>query len=78
MSLKTLLAMLLIAVGIIAFAYEGLSYRLRETAIELGSFRAERSHQVPLPPVAGALAIGVGILLLVIDVRKLATAGARS
>jgi len=78
MSLKTLLAMLLIAVGIIAFAYEGLASRSRETAIDPGSIGTEGSHRVPLPPVAGALAIGVGILLLVIDVRKLATAGARS
>jgi hypothetical protein len=80
MSLKTLIAMLLIAVGIVALAYGGLSYRSRETAIDLGNLHVttERAHHVPLPPVAGALAIGVGVTLLVVDVKKFAPVGARS
>lgn len=56
------MAVLLIALGIAAFGYAG---------------DTSRSH-VPLPPLAGALAIGVGILLLVINVKKPVFAGARS
>jgi hypothetical protein len=33
---------------------------------------------VPLPPLAGALAIGVGVILLIKNVRKPVLAGARS
>lgn len=56
------MAVLLIALGIAAFGYAGYT---------------SQSH-VPLPPLAGALAIGVGIILLFVDVKTLALTGARS
>jgi uncharacterized membrane protein YidH (DUF202 family) len=80
MNPKNLIAMLLIAVGIVACAYGRLTYHSRDTAIDLGNLHVttERTHHIPLPPVAGALAIGVGIILLVVDVKKFAPIGARS
>jgi len=80
MNPKTMMAVLLIALGIAALIYGGLSSRSRQTAIDLGNLHVttERAHHIPLPPVAGALAIGVGIILLFVDVKKLALTGARS
>jgi len=72
MSPTRMIGMLLIVLGIAAFAYEGITYRSRSEAFHLGNLH------VPLPPVAGALAIGVGIFLIVMDVKKLVPAGARS
>ena len=65
MKSKTLVAMLLIALGIAALAYGGRT-------------SWSRSHPVPLPPLAGALAIGVGFILLNMSVKKPIPAGARS
>jgi len=72
--------MLLIVLGIAAFAYEGITYRSRSEAFHLGNLHVttEKTRLIPLPPVAGALAIGVGIFLIVMDVKKLVPAGARS
>jgi len=80
MNSKTMLAVLLICLGIAALAYGGLTYRSRESVLDVGNMHvmAERSHQLPLPPLAGALAIGVGAILLIMNVRKPIPAGAKS
>lgn len=80
MNSKTMAAVLLVVLGIAVLAYGGLTPRSRGTVIDVGDLHVttEKSRQVPLPPVAGALAIGVGIILLVMNVRKPVPAGARS
>jgi hypothetical protein len=74
------MAVLLIALGIAAFGYAGYTSQGRGTVIDAGTMHIATgiSRQVPLPPLAGALAIGVGIILLFVDVKKLALTGARS
>jgi len=61
-----ILAIVLIAIGIIAFAYQGISYTSRDNVVDLGPLHvtAERSHTLPLPPIVGALALIGGIALL--------------
>ena len=61
-----LLAIALIAIGIIAFAYQGISYTCRDNVVDLGPLHvtAERSHTLPLPPVVGAIALAGGLALL--------------
>lgn len=73
MKIKTVFALLLIAVGIIAFVYQGISWTTREKAVDLGPIQvtAEESHRIPLPPIIGGVALGLGILLLVSS-RKIA------
>ena len=80
MSSKTLVAMLLIVLGVIAISYGDLTYRSRESVVEIGNMHVttERSHPIPLSPIAGVLAIGAGVILFVFDVRKLVPAGVRS
>jgi hypothetical protein len=61
-----LLAIALIAVGILAFAYQGISYTSRDNVVDLGPLHvtAERSHTLPLPPIVGAIALAGGLVLL--------------
>lgn len=77
---RRMIGMLLIVLGIAAFAYAGINYRSREQSVQFGSLHVttERTTPLPLTPIAGAAAIAVGIYLIVMDVKKLVPAGARS
>lgn len=72
MNTTKLLAIILIAVGIIAFAYQGISYTSRESVVDLGPLHvtAEKSHTLPLPPIVGALTLLGGLALLLMDGKK--------
>ena len=61
------LGIILIVLGLIGLAWGGISYKTREKVIDLGPIEAsrEKTHTVPLPPVAGAVALIGGVALLV-------------
>ena len=61
------LGIILIALGVAGIAWGGLTYTTRETVVDLGPIQAtrEKSHSVPLPPVAGAVLLATGVALLV-------------
>ena len=63
---------LLLVFGLVALAYQGLTYTTRETVIDLGPLKAtaEREHTVPLPPVVGGAAVAAGVVLLIVGSRK--------
>lgn len=66
------IAIALIAVGIIALAYQGITYKSREKAVDLGPIQVttERTRSIPLPPIVGAIAIIGGVVVLVVGGRK--------
>ncbi len=72
MKTPAIVGILLIILGVIAFAYQGFTYTTTEKAIDLGPIQvtAEKKHTIPLPPVVGAIAIVGGIFLLVTSGRK--------
>ena len=67
MKQNTIFAILLIAVGIMAFAYQGITFKTREKAVDLGSLQVttEKTNNIPLPPIVGAIALVGGIALLI-------------
>ena len=72
MKTTTLVAVVLIALGIAAFAYQGITYTTREKVVDLGPLKVttEKSKTIPLPPIVGAVALVGGIVLLVMGGRK--------
>jgi len=62
----------LIALGLGALAYQGITYTTRETVLDIGPIHAtaDREKTVPIPPVAGAVAVAAGTALLVAGLRK--------
>ena len=72
MKKNTLLGFILIALGIAALAYQGISYKIRKKAVDLGPIQVttERTRNIPLPPIVGAVAIVGGVVLLVQGRRK--------
>lgn len=70
--MKKILGVALIVLGIAGLAWGGFSYTTREKLVDLGPIQAthEKQHNVPLPPIAGALALVGGIVLLVSGKRE--------
>ena len=69
---KTIIAIILIALGIAALAYQGITYTTREKVVDIGPIQmtAEKTKTIPLPPILGAIALVGGIVLLVVGGRK--------
>jgi hypothetical protein len=61
----------LIALGVLALAYQGITYTSRETVLDLGPVQAtaERRKTVPISPVLGAAGVVGGVALLVVGMR---------
>jgi len=72
MKQNAIIAIILIALGIAAFAYQGITYTTREKVVDLGPIQvtAEKSKTIPLPPIVGAIALVGGIVLLIVGSRK--------
>ena len=66
------LAIILIAVGIIAFAYQGITFTTRENAVDLGPIQvtADKTRTLPLPPIVGAVALVGGVVLLIVGNKR--------
>jgi len=67
-----LVGVLLVVLGVIALAYQGITYTKSEKVLDLGPLKAEieRQKTIPLPPVLGGLALAGGIVLLVVGARR--------
>lgn len=63
----TIWAILLIVIGVVAFAYQGISFKTREKAVDLGPLQmtTEKTRNIPIPPIVGAIALIGGVVLLV-------------
>ncbi len=75
---KIMVAILLLAVGVVALAYQGISYTTREKTLDLGPLQVttEKTNRIPLPPIVGAVALVGGLVLLVVDSKRSSRAAA--
>jgi drug/metabolite transporter (DMT)-like permease len=66
-----IIALLLIALGVIALVYQGITYTTREKVLEVGPLTATkgRKETIPLSPILGAVALVGGVALLVFEAR---------
>jgi hypothetical protein len=69
---KIIIAIILIALGIAVFAYQGVTYTTREKVVDIGPIQvtSEKTKTLPLSPIIGAIALVGGIALLVVGSRK--------
>ena len=65
-----IIAVILIALGIVVLAYSGITFKTPGKPVDfLGMhFETTRSHFIP--PVAGALALAGGVVLLVVNPKR--------
>ena len=67
-----IVGIILIIVGIVGLAYGGITYTRRRDTVTLGPISASVTQRetVPIPPIAGAIALVAGIGLLIAGGRR--------
>jgi len=72
MKTTSLIGIILIVIGIVALAYQGITYTTREKVVDIGSIQvtADKTKTFPLPPIVGGIALVGGIVLLVMGSKK--------
>lgn len=61
------LGIVLIALGLIGIVWGGVDYTTRQKVVDVGPLHVsrEKTHTLPLPPIAGAVLLIGGIALLI-------------
>jgi len=67
-----MLGIILIVLGLVGLVWGGFSYTTREKVVDIGPIHAtrEKTHNIPLAPIGGALALAGGIVLLVVGRKR--------
>jgi hypothetical protein len=67
-----IIGIILIVFGIVALAYQGITYTTREKVLDIGPIEAtaEKEKTIPLSPVVGGLALASGVILVAAAARK--------
>jgi len=68
----SMLGVLLIVLGVVALAYQGITYTTRETVVDIGPIEAtaDRERTIPLPPMLGIASLVAGVALVVVGGRR--------
>ena len=66
MNTKTIVAVILVAFGIVVLAYSGITFNTPGKPLDFLGMHIETTHSHFIPPVVGALALVGGIVLLVV------------
>jgi len=67
-----LAGIILVVLGVLALAYQGIRYTTREKLIDLGPLNVTASERktIPLPPIVGGVALAAGIVLILTERKK--------
>ena len=68
----TLVGIVLVVLGVLALAYQGINYNRQETVMNVGPMHVstETHDRLPLPPILGGLALIGGVVLLVAGAKQ--------
>ena len=70
MNTKTVVAVIVVAFGIVVLAYSGLTFNTPGKPVDFLGLHIETTHSHFIPPVVGAFALVGGIVLLLVKPRK--------
>ncbi|MCX6912430.1 MAG: DUF3185 domain-containing protein [Verrucomicrobia bacterium] len=72
MNTKTMIAVLLVGLGIVVLAYSGINFTTPGKPVNFLGIHIETTESHFIPPVVGALALVGGITLLLVNPRRAA------
>jgi hypothetical protein len=63
-----IIGIVLTALGVVSFAYQGITYTTREKIIDIGPIQATKDTEktIPFSPILGGVALAGGIALIII------------
>ena len=70
MSSKNIIAVILIALGLVVLAYSGITFKTPGKPVDVLGVHIETTHSHFIPPVVGALALVGGIVLLLVNPKR--------
>ena len=70
MNTKTIVAVLLVTLGIVVLAYSGITFTTPGKPVEFLGMHLETTDSHFIPPVVGALALVGGIVLLLVKPKR--------
>lgn len=70
MNTKTIVAVILIALGVVVLAYSGLSFTTPGKPVEFLGLHIETTDSHFIPPAVGALVLVGGIVLLLVNPKR--------
>ena len=70
MNTKTIVAILLVTLGIVVLAYAGITFTTPGKPVEFLGLHIETTNSHFIPPVVGALALVGGIVLLLVNPKR--------
>jgi len=67
-----IIGVILIILGGVALAYQGITYTTQEKVVDLGPLKVEAKKEktIPLPPLLGALLLVGGVVLVAVSARR--------
>ena len=73
----SLIGIVLLVLGALALAYQGINYTRQEKVLDIGPIHAtaEKHERIPLSPVVGGLVLAGGVVLLVVGAKQKAQRG---
>jgi hypothetical protein len=72
MNTLTLIGIILIVLGAVGLIYGGITYTSSKNVIDMGSMhlQVDQKKEIPLSPIAGAAAVAVGVVLVIVGRRR--------
>ncbi len=70
MSLKRIIAVILVTLGIVVLSYSGITLKTRGKPVDIGPVHLETTQRHFIPPIVGAIMLVGGLVLLVVGNKK--------
>jgi hypothetical protein len=72
MNTTTIIGIILIVLGVAGLIYGGIAYTTSKNIMDVGSMhvQVDQHKQIPVPPIAGAVAVAVGVVLMLFGRRR--------
>ena len=78
MNTLTIIGIILVVLGLVGLIYGGITYTSNKNVIDMGSvhLQVNEQRQIPFSPIAGALAVAAGVIMIIVGRRRPAHGGA--
>jgi len=72
MNTLTLIGIILIVLGAVGLIYGGITYISKKDVVDIGALKiqVDQKEHIPMPPIVGAAAVAVGVVLVIVGRRR--------